>query len=173
MSVVSKPMRAHETPLLGGALLLSALLAPACAGPPKPEPGATVVVSRAAPDEQEAESDAEAPRPSRQAGSFAGRLRACRRSESDADLSQAREIFQQGIAAFEQAEYARAAESFTVAYEATCSSALLYNLAIALQRIERNADAADALELYLEKEPSNPRSTEVRELLEKLRGPAR
>ena len=159
--------------MLPGRILLlgAACAACACASPaePKTSTGPTVVVTRPEPESEAAETDAGSPRPAREASSFAERLRKCQRLDGESDLQKARKIFELGIKAFQTADYAAAAESFTQAYESTCSPALLYNLAITLQRVGRDADAVDALELYLEKDPSGARGVEVRELIEKLR----
>jgi len=61
----------------------------------------------------------------------------------------ARELFQEGDAAYAEGRYEEAHQAFVEAYELSGRPQLLYNIANALERLGRYAEAVEALEKYL------------------------
>ncbi len=68
----------------------------------------------------------------------------------------AKVAFYDGRKAYEAGDYARAYDLFKQSYILSQEPALLYNIASALQAMERPGDAARALRDYLEAVPSDP-----------------
>ena len=69
-------------------------------------------------------------------------------SKKEAD-ARARELYEQGDAAYAEARYEQALDAFREAYELSKRPGLLYNMGNAYERLGRPAEAADALEKYL------------------------
>jgi len=86
-----------------------------------------------------------------------------------ADDAAAREYFKAGRAAFDQADYESALTYFRHAYRTSGREALLYNIGIAADRLQRDKEALEAFEQYLERAEKPPRETEVRTRIEALK----
>lgn len=85
-----------------------------------------------------------------------------------ADDVAAREYFNAGRAAFDQADYESALTYFRHAYRTSGREALLYNIGIAADRLQRDKEALEAFEQYLDKTENPPREAEVRTRIEAL-----
>lgn len=86
-----------------------------------------------------------------------------------ADDAAAREYFNAGRAAFDQADYESALMYFRHAYRTSGREALLYNIGIAADRLQRDKEALEAFEQYLDNAEKPPRETEVRTRIEALK----
>jgi len=86
-----------------------------------------------------------------------------------ADDAAAREYFKAGRAAFDQADYESALTYFRHAYRTSGREALLYNIGIAADRLQRDKEALEAFEQYLDRAEQPPRETEVRTRIEALK----
>lgn len=90
-------------------------------------------------------------------------------AEPVADDAAAREYFEAGRVAFEQADYESALTYFRHAYRTSGRGALLYNIAVTADRLQRNQEALEAFEQYLERTEKPVRESEVRTRIEALR----
>ncbi len=81
----------------------------------------------------------------------------------------AREYFEKGRVAFEAADYERALVYFRHAYRLSQRSELQYNIGVAADRLQREDEALEAFERYLEAAEQPEREAEVRERIEALR----
>ena len=81
----------------------------------------------------------------------------------------AREYFERGRAAFEQADYEGALVYFRHAYGLSHRSELQYNIGVAADRLQREEEALEAFEHYLEESQNAAREAEVRERIIALR----
>ena len=81
----------------------------------------------------------------------------------------AREYFEAGRAAFEQADYEGALVYFRHAYRMSDRSALQYNIGVAADRLQREREALEAFEHYLRETSSPSREAEVRERIQALK----
>jgi tetratricopeptide (TPR) repeat protein len=86
-----------------------------------------------------------------------------------ADDAAAREYFNAGRAAFDQADYESALTYFWHAYRTSGRAALLYNIAVAADRLQRDEEALEAFEQYLDRAEKPPREAEVRTRIEALK----
>ncbi len=86
-----------------------------------------------------------------------------------ADDAAAREYFNAGRAAFDQADYESALTYFRHAYRTSGREALLYNIGIAADRLQRDKEALEAFEQYLDRAEKPPREAEVRTRIEALK----
>ena len=80
-----------------------------------------------------------------------------------------REYFERGRAAFEEADYESALVYFEHAYRLSRRGELQYNIGVACDRLQREEEALEAFERYLETTPKPTREAEVRERMEALR----
>ncbi len=87
-----------------------------------------------------------------------------------ADDAAAREYFNAGRAAFDQADYESALTYFRHAYRSSGRGALLYNIGVAADRLQREQEALEAFEQYLDRTEKPTREFEVRRRIEALRG---
>jgi len=87
-----------------------------------------------------------------------------------ADDAAAREYFKAGRAAFDQADYESALTYFRHAYRTSGRGALLYNIGVAADRLQRDQEALEAFEQYLDRTEKPTREFEVRRRIEALRG---
>lgn len=85
------------------------------------------------------------------------------------DDAAARQYFERGRAAFEQADYEAALVYFRHAYRLSERVELQYNIGVAADRLQREDEALDAFEQYLAEATDPVRETEVRERIEALR----
>lgn len=69
---------------------------------------------------------------------------------------QAKELYVEGKAAYEARDFQHAYDSFKRAYLISQKPELLFNMASALQGLERPHDAAEALRAYLRQVPEDP-----------------
>jgi len=90
-------------------------------------------------------------------------------AEPSADDAAAREYFEAGRVAFDQADYESALTYFRHAYRTSDRGELLYNIAVAADRLQRNQEALEAFEQYLERTKRPVRESEVRTRIEALR----
>lgn len=90
-------------------------------------------------------------------------------AQPDPDDAAAREYFNAGRAAFDQADYESALTYFRHAYRTSGRAALLYNIGIAADRLQRDKEALQAFEHYLDRAEKPPRETEVRTRIEALK----
>lgn len=79
-----------------------------------------------------------------------------------------REYFERGRDAFEQADYESALVYFQHAYRLSRRSELQYNIGVAADRLQREEEALEAFERYLEETREPAREAEVRERVEAL-----
>lgn len=81
----------------------------------------------------------------------------------------ARDYFEKGRVAFEDADYERALVYFRHAYRLSQRSELQYNIGVAADRLQREDEALEAFEQYLEATDEPEREGEVRERIHALR----
>ncbi len=84
------------------------------------------------------------------------------------DDAAAREYFERGREAFEQANYEGALVFFRHAYRLSGRPALQYNIGVAADRLQREQEALEAFQHYLEETESPTREGEVRGRIEAL-----
>ena len=80
----------------------------------------------------------------------------------------ARQYFERGRSAFEQADYESALVYFRHAYRLSNRSELQYNIGVAADRLQREEEALEAFERYVEETESPAREPEVRERINAL-----
>jgi tetratricopeptide (TPR) repeat protein len=80
----------------------------------------------------------------------------------------AREYFERGRTAFEQADYEGALVYFRHAYRLSRRGELQYNIGVAADRLQREEEALEAFEHYLEETENPQREDEVRERISAL-----
>jgi tetratricopeptide (TPR) repeat protein len=85
------------------------------------------------------------------------------------DDAAAREYFERGRAAFEQADYEAALVYFRHAYRLSHRGELQYNIGVAADRLQREEEALEAFEHYLEEGDDPEREAEVSERIVALR----
>jgi len=85
------------------------------------------------------------------------------------DDAAAREYFERGRAAFEQADYEGALVYFRHAYRLSHRGELQYNIGVAADRLQREEEALEAFEHYLEESDNAAREAEVQERIVALR----
>ncbi len=85
------------------------------------------------------------------------------------DDAAAREHFERGRSAFEQADYEGALVYFRHAYRLSRKHELQYNIGVAADRLQREEEALKAFEHYLEDSANPVREAEVRERIIALR----
>jgi tetratricopeptide (TPR) repeat protein len=90
------------------------------------------------------------------------------RAQETADDAAAREYFERGRAAFEQADYEGALVFFRHAYRLSGRPALQYNIGVAADRLQREEEALEAFRFYLDETQSPTREAEVRGRIEAL-----
>lgn len=89
-------------------------------------------------------------------------------AQETADDAAAREYFERGRSAFEQADYEGALVYFRHAYRLSGRAALQYNIGVAADRLQREQEALEAFEFYLEETDDPTREAEVRGRIEAL-----
>jgi tetratricopeptide (TPR) repeat protein len=90
-------------------------------------------------------------------------------AQTIADDAAAKEYFEAGRVAFDQADYESALTYFRHAYRTSGRGALLYNIGVAADRLQRDREAVEAFEQYLETTEKPARESEVRTRIEALR----
>lgn len=90
-------------------------------------------------------------------------------AQDTADDAAAREYFERGRTAFEQADYEAALVYFRHAYRLSQRGELQYNIGVAADRLQREQEALEAFQHYLEETPNPTRQAEVRERIAALR----
>lgn len=95
------------------------------------------------------------------------------RSTSDLAEAEARASFEAGRVAYAAGRFDRAYEDFARAYELSARPALLYNMALAADRLRRDDDAVALYERYLAALPDAENRASVEERLAFLRARAR
>lgn len=91
---------------------------------------------------------------------------AAQRTANDAT---ARKYFEAGRVAFEQADYESALVYFQHAYRMSRRAALQYNIGVAAERLQRDEEALEAFERYLEETKNPTRGSAVRVRIKALR----
>ena len=89
-------------------------------------------------------------------------------AQETADDAAAREYFERGREAFEQANYEGALVFFRHAYRLSGRPALQYNIGVAADRLQREQEALEAFQHYLDETESPTREAEVRGRIEAL-----
>jgi tetratricopeptide (TPR) repeat protein len=89
-------------------------------------------------------------------------------AQETADDAAAREYFERGRSAFEQADYEGALVYFRHAYRLSGRAELQYNIGVAADRLQREQEALEAFEYYLEETDDPTREAEVRGRIEAL-----
>ncbi len=89
-------------------------------------------------------------------------------AQETADDAAAREYFERGREAFVQANYEGALVFFRHAYRLSGRPALQYNIGVAADRLQREQEALEAFEHYLDETESPTREAEVRGRIEAL-----
>ena len=89
-------------------------------------------------------------------------------AQETADDAAAREYFERGREAFEQANYEGALVFFRHAYRLSGRPALQYNIGVAADRLQREQEALEAFQHYLDETESPTREPEVRGRIEAL-----
>lgn len=90
-------------------------------------------------------------------------------AQETTDDAAAREYFERGRAAFEQADYEAALVYFRHAYRLSRRGELQYNIGVAADRLQREQEALEAFEHYLEETENPSRQAEVHERIAALR----
>lgn len=90
-------------------------------------------------------------------------------AQDTVDDAAAREYFERGRAAFEEANYEGALVYFRHAYRLSRRGELQYNIGVAADRLQREEEALEAFEYYLEETESPAREAEVRGRINALR----
>ena len=90
-------------------------------------------------------------------------------AQQSLDDAAAREHFERGRSAFERADYEGALVYFRHAYRLSRKQELQYNIGVAADRLQREEEALEAFEHYLEDSENPARETEVRERINALR----
>jgi tetratricopeptide (TPR) repeat protein len=85
------------------------------------------------------------------------------------DDAAAREYFERGRSAFEEADYESSLVYFRHAYGLSGRSQLQYNIGVAADRLQREEEALEAFEQYLRDTENPVREAEVRERIHALR----
>jgi hypothetical protein len=89
--------------------------------------------------------------------------------EGRAQMEEARRLMEQGQELYLSGEFARAAVTFQQAYETSPFGAFLFNAAVAYERNEEWARAAEFFARYLERSPNAPDAATVAARIETLR----
>lgn len=89
-------------------------------------------------------------------------------AQETADDAAAREYFERGRSAFEQADYEGALVYFRHSYRLSGRAELQYNIGVAADRLQREQEALEAFEFYLEETDDPTREAEVRGRIEAL-----
>lgn len=89
-------------------------------------------------------------------------------AQQTADDATAREYFELGRAAFGLADYEGALVYFRHAYRLSGRAALQYNIGVAADRLQRDQEALEAFQQYLEETENPTRKAEVKERIEAL-----
>lgn len=90
------------------------------------------------------------------------------RAEDATDDAAGRQYFERGRVAFENAEYESALLYFRHAYRLSRRGELQYNIGVAADRLQREEEALEAFERYLEDTEAPTREEEVRERMQAL-----
>jgi len=90
-------------------------------------------------------------------------------AQAATDDAAARQYFERGRTAFEQADYESALLYFRHAYRLSRRSELQYNIGVAADRLQREDEALEAFERYLAETKQPAREAEVRERVHALR----
>ncbi|MBI5502511.1 MAG: tetratricopeptide repeat protein [Deltaproteobacteria bacterium] len=160
----------HRWETARAVLLLAALLAAACAGPAQDEAVRTAyeahVAHSALSDRSEGEGSAAGVRPP-----LPGQPPIPLPPPPpppDPRLEAARNLFEEGLRAFEVDEWATALDKFNEAYELSPRAAILYNLAVCHERLGDVASAIGAYQRYLGEDPDMV-DERRQEVLDKIR----
>jgi tetratricopeptide (TPR) repeat protein len=90
-------------------------------------------------------------------------------AQQEHDDTAARQYFERGREAFEQADYESSLVYFQHAYRLSGRGELQYNIGVAADRLQREEEALEAFELYLSDTEKPEREAEVRERINALR----
>ncbi|KPK17114.1 MAG: hypothetical protein AMJ62_02530 [Myxococcales bacterium SG8_38] len=90
-------------------------------------------------------------------------------AQTSTEDAAAREYFERGRTAFQEADYEGALVYFRHAYRLSQRSELQYNIGVAADRLQREEEAVEAFERYLEETEQPAREAEVRERIAALR----
>ncbi len=90
-------------------------------------------------------------------------------AQETVDDEAGREYFERGRRAFEEADYETALVYFRHAYQLSRRGELQYNIGLTADRLQREDEALDAFERYLEESDHPTREAEARERIEALK----
>ena len=90
-------------------------------------------------------------------------------AQQTSDDAAAREYFERGRSAFEQADYEGALVYFRHAYRLSHRGELQYNIGVAADRLQREEEALEAFQRYLDESENAARDAEVQERITALR----
>lgn len=88
------------------------------------------------------------------------------------DLAAAREHYKKAAQAFHSGAYNRAADEYTLAYQASDDPLLLYNIAVALRLSQQRPQALRAYRMYLKRLPQADNRAECEAAIHELLQPA-
>ena len=77
-------------------------------------------------------------------------------ADDDPSVVEARGLFDAGRVAFAEGRFEDALDRFRAAHEASGHAELLYNIGMCLERLQRQAEAVDALSRFLDEVPDTP-----------------
>src|SRR5262245_46088985 len=80
----------------------------------------------------------------------------------------ARGLYATGKAAYDRGDYQAAYDAFWQSYQLSHVPELLYNVASALQRLQRPRDAAEALRSFVRLRPTDPDRTQIEDRIHAL-----
>lgn len=90
------------------------------------------------------------------------------RAPADANVAEARRLFDRGRHAFDRAQYEEALRAFEAAYQLTPRPLLLYNLGHTALRLQRLADARGYFARFLATDASGPERAEAEKIVARL-----
>jgi len=88
---------------------------------------------------------------------------------SDEMTQEARTFFERGVEMFRRRRYEAALQAFTAAYNFARLPEVIYNLAVASERVGHTQDAIDFYREYLRARPDGPDRVMVERTIERLR----
>lgn len=91
------------------------------------------------------------------------------KAQQTIDDTAGRDYFERGRAAFDEADYERALVYFRHAYRLSNRSELQYNIGVAADRLQRDEEALEAFEKYLDETENPAREAEVKRRVAALR----
>jgi len=89
------------------------------------------------------------------------------------DLEAARDHYRKAVEAFHQGAFAKAADEYTLSYQASDDPVLLYDIAVSLRRSQQRPQALRAYRMYLKRVPTADNRADCEQAIRELSaGPA-